>query len=150
MAVVTLKSDLYRDEAAGGAVLNSGKTKGRMFTATGKVTNAATDEAGSTYLLKSLPSHAILDERTAFDVQNDGFAQIVIGTKTDTDALIDQARATENTITPLVFGDANHGLELWEMLGLPEDPGGFIDLYKHAEATATGAGEMLFRLCWME
>mgnify|MGYP007077412934 CR=1 FL=1 len=148
MPIVTKKSDLFRDEQAGGEVLDAAKTKGRMFTAHGTATNAADDLSGSKYHLIDLPSGAILDDRTAFDVEATGFAAIRIGTKDDVDALVSQTKATENIVTPLAFGDANHGKALWEILGMAEDPGGFIGLYQHAIANATGAGTMLFRISW--
>ena len=79
-----------------------------------------------------------------------GFAQVVIGTETDTDALVDQTKATENIVTPIAIGDANHGKTWWEALGLAASPGDEIQLYAHAEANATGAGSMPFRLAWVD
>ncbi len=149
MAVVNEKSTIFRDELAGGDVIDAGLAKGREFHATGSVSNAATDSAASTYKIADLPADAILSDRTFFDVQNDGFAQIQIGTLTDATALVNQTKATENIITPIVNGDANHGLPLWQVLGLSENPGGFIGIYKHAAAGATGAGSMPFRLSWL-
>jgi len=50
---------------------------------------------------------------------------------------------------PIAQGDANHGLRLWEVLGLAASPGGNIALYAHAEANATGAGSMPFRIAYL-
>ncbi|WP_422050142.1 hypothetical protein [Shimia sp.] len=149
MAVVTAKSDLFRDTHGGGSLIDPLISKGRIIVATGIATNASTDENGSSYRLVELPSDCILVSGTFFDVQNWGFAQVVIGTKTDTDALVDQGRTSENIVTPIVDGDANHKLRLWETLGLSEDPGGVIALFAHAEANATGAGNMPFRIHYL-
>lgn len=148
MPIVTKKSDLFRDELAGGAVPDAGKVKSRLYSAHGTVTNAADDLNGSAYKLIDLPSNAIMDTSTQFEVSADGFADIRIGTRDDVDALVSQTKITENVITPFAFGDTNHGKALWEALGMAEDPGGFIALYKHAIADATGAGSMKFRISW--
>jgi hypothetical protein len=148
MAVVTGKSDLIRDYLAGDAAPDPMRLKGRRFIATGTVANGATDSNLSMYHLIDLPSDCILDEDTAFDVENWGFAQVVIGTQTDTDALLDVARAAATTQRPIVFGDANHAKELWEVLGLAADPGGEIGIWAHAEAGATGAGTMPFQMSY--
>ena len=150
MAVVNLNSDIYRDELAGGQVPDAAKANARLFTITGTVSNGATDSQGSTYKLCELPSNCLLDESTAFDVQNDGYAQIEIGTLTDPTALVNVAKAAGNPVNPKGFGDANHGKALWEMLGLAADPGGMIAIYKHgAAAGAAAAGSMPFRISYL-
>lgn len=148
MAVVKLKSDLYRDEAAGGAVPDAQFVAGRSKTITGTVSNGAADSAGSTYKIASLPADCLLDEATLFDDQNWGFAATKIGTLTDIIALLDTTpiAAPVGAKAPVAFGDANHGKELWEILGLAANPGGQIDLYAHAAAGATAAGSMPFRI----
>lgn len=150
MAVVTTNSDLIHDP------LDSSSTppdpqaaRGRPIYATGTVANAAADSNTSKYHLADIPCQAILLPDTFFDVENDGFAQIVIGTETDTDALVDQTKATENIVAPIAQGDANHGKQLWEVLGLPEYPGGMIGIWKHAEADAAGAGSMPFQIAYL-
>lgn len=149
MAVVNETSDLFRDAHAMEVSPDPLKLKGRLMVATGTVTNEDTDSNTSMYKLIELPSDCYLHEDTFFDVENDGFAQIVIGTRTDTDALVDQTKVTENIVQPIAIGDANHGKELWEILGMAEDPGGFIQLFKHAEADAAAAGSMLFRIVYI-
>ncbi|GGH36341.1 hypothetical protein SAMN05444007_108251 [Cribrihabitans marinus] len=150
MAIVEGKSDLIHDYLDDASVApDPVQARGRLIVATGTVTNAADDSNTSMYHLVDLPSDCILQPGTFFDVENDGFAQIVIGTRSDSDALIDQTKATENTITPIANGDANHGKRLWEVLGLAEDPGGMIALWKHAEADATGAGNMPFAIHYL-
>ena len=149
MAVVNQTSDLFRDAHALEASPDPLKTKGRLMVATGTVTNEASDSSASMYRLIELPSDCYLHEGTFFDVAGDGFAQIVIGTRDDTDALVDQTKATENIITPIAIGDAFHGKQLWEILGMSEDPAGFIALFKHAEAAATVAGSMDFRIIYI-
>ena len=73
-------------------------------------------------------------------------AQIVIGTETDTDALVDVLKSAGALHSPIAKGDANHGKRLWEVLGLAKDPGGNIGLWKHAEADAAAAGSMSFQI----
>lgn len=153
MAVVTTKSDLIHDplNRADGAPYapDPHKARGRPVYATGTVANASDDSSGSTYLLADIPSTALLHEDTFFDVEAWGFAQVVIGVTGDTDALVDQTKATENIVTPIAAGDANHGKALWEVLGMAADPGGNIRLIASAEAGATGAGSMPFRIAYL-
>lgn len=148
MAIVSGKSDLIPDKYAGDAAPDPMRLKGRTYMATGTLTNAASDSNTSMYRMIDLPSDCILDELTKFDVQNWGFAQVVIGTETDTDALLDVARSAANLQAPIAFGDANHGVELWQLLGLASDPGGMIGIWCHAEADATGAGSMPFQFSY--
>jgi hypothetical protein len=136
MPVVNKKSDLF------GADADPAKARGRPITTTFTVANAADDSSLSTFLLARLPSEAILDSRTAFQVQNWGFATVNIGTLTDIDALGTVAKSAGNVYSPVAFGDARHGLPLWEALGLAANPGGEIEIYAHASANATGAGSM--------
>ena len=136
MPIAYKKSDLF------GKDVDPAKLRGRPIVVTFTVANAADDLSGSTFLLCKLPSEAIIDSRTAFQVQNWGFAQVNIGTETDIDALGTVAKSTGNVYSPVAFGDAKHGLPLWEILGLAKDPGGEVYLYAHASANATGAGSM--------
>lgn len=136
MAIVEEKSDLF------GADVDPAKARGRPICSTLTVTNAATDSSGSTYLLGKFPSECILDSRTAFQVENWGFATVNIGTADDIDALGTVLKSAGNVYSPVAFGDSRHGLPLWEALGLAEDPGGEIALYAHASANATGAGSL--------
>lgn len=150
MAVVTGKSNLindYLDPAA--SAPDPVEARGRAIYVTGTVANAVDDSTGSMYHLADLPADCILLPETFFGVANDGFAQIVIGTKTDTDALVDQTKATEAIVTPIAQGDANHGKRLWEVLGLAEAPKGTISIYKHAEAPAAAAGSMTFQIVYL-
>lgn len=147
MAIVKKVSDLvkdYNDPTTREA--DPAKVRGRPIVAAGTVTNAATDSNGSSYHLVDLPSCAILDARTAFQVQNTGFAAIRIGTKTDVDALVSVLKSAGNVVSPVAQFDAKHGKPLWEVLGMAADPGGMIGLYQHAIADATGAGSMLFEI----
>lgn len=150
MAIVSGKSDLIHDPMDSSSTPpDPQQARGQVVHAIGTVTNEATDSNTSKYHLCDVPSVAILHEDTFFDVENDGFAQIVIGTEDDTDALVDQTKATENTVTPIAVGDANHAKQLWEVLGMTADPGGMISLWKHAEADAAGAGSMPFRISYL-
>lgn len=141
MPVVSLKSTI----AAGTA--DPAKARGGQYVAIDTIANALTDSVGSKYLLARLPSECILDERTQFKVDTWGYANIRIGTLTDPAALVSQTRATGTTVTPIVFGDAKHGLPLWQQLGMAADPGGEIGIYAHGlVAIPDVAGTMRFRL----
>jgi hypothetical protein len=99
------------------------------------------------YHLVDVPADAILDSRTAFDVENWGFATVSVGTQDDADALVTVAKSAGNTVAPVAFGDANHGKHLWEVLGLAAAPAsGVIALYAHGPADATAAGSMPFEI----
>ena len=149
MPVVEVNSSLFPDRAAGEAGADTLYTHGRVYVASGTVSNAADDSNTSKYRLCDLPWDALLHPDTQFDVENDGFAAIRIGTEDDVDALVSQTQATENIITPVAFGDANFLLPLWQVLGLAEMPLGVCTLYKHAVADAAGAGSMPFRVVWI-
>lgn len=149
MAVVMTKSNLFRSPHDGDQLIDPLITKGRVIIATGTVSNESTDSSGSSYRLVELPSDCMLHEGTFFDVENWGYAQVVIGTKTDTTALVNQTKATEDIAQPIAIGDANHAKRLWEVLGMAEDPGGAIALFAHAAAGATGAGSMPFRISYI-
>lgn len=136
MPIVDKKSDLY------GADVDPARARGRPICTTFTVANAGTDSNGSKYLLGKFPSECILDSRTAFQVQNWGFAAIRIGTATVVDALVSVLKSAGNVVNPIAFGDARHGQPLWQALGLAADPGGQIELYAHAIADSTGAGSM--------
>jgi hypothetical protein len=149
MAVVNKKSNLVADYLNRDTPPDPSIARGRPIIAIGTVANASDDSSGSTYHLIDLPSDCLLDIGTAFDVENWGFAAIRIGTKDDVDALVSVAKSAGNTVTPNAFGDANHGKQLWEQLGLAADPGGMISIYAHAIAGATGAGSMPFRFAYL-
>lgn len=145
MAVVNAKSSLIGDYLAGIDNPDPEIARGRPTMAQGTVANAATDNNLSKYKLISLPSNVILLERTAFQVQNWGFATVNIGTYSAPTALGTVLKSGGNVYSPVAVFDAGNLKRLWERLGLASDPGGLIDLYAHATADATGAGTMLFR-----
>lgn len=149
MPIYDETSDLYRDHLADEAPREAILTKGRHYAATGTVANAADALNGSKFKLCELPAECILHEETFFDVENWGFAAIRIGTEADPTALVSQLKSAETVAEPIAIGDANHGLRLWEVLGLAENPGGMIPIYAHAIADATGAGSMPFRMSYI-
>lgn len=148
MAVVSGKSDLIHDPLdTTSRPADPQRAAGRPLMSRGTVANLATDSNLSKYKLCTVPARGIPTADTFFDVQGWGFAQVVIGTETDTDALVDQTKATENIVRPIVDGDANHDKEWWEVLGLSAAPeSGVVELWAHAEADATGAGSMVFQV----
>lgn len=125
------------------------KARGRLVLATGNLAVDSTDEIGSKYHLLDLPATALLHEDTFFDVANLPLANVRIGTHSDGEALVSQSQATEDMIAPIAVGDASHDKELWEILGLEENPGGVIGIWVHAIANATGDGAMPFRLAYI-
>ncbi|MEC9435159.1 MAG: hypothetical protein VYD87_19835 [Pseudomonadota bacterium] len=150
MAIVTGNSNLYRSAQALDLMPDPHALAGVVRHAVGTVANASTDSSGSMYRLAKLPSYAILHPSTFFDVENWGFAQVVIGSRDITDQILDVARSAATGQSPFAWGDANHGKRLWEVLGMSVDPNGSIDLYAHAEANATGAGSMPFCIAWLD
>lgn len=150
MAIVTGQSNLYRSAQALENNPDPQLRAGVVRHAVGTVANLATDSSGSMYRLAPVPSYAILHPSTLFDVENWGFAQVVIGSRDITDQLLDVARSAATTQSPFAWGDANHGKRLWEVLGMSADPNAVIDIYAHAEANATGAGSMPFCIAWLD
>jgi len=150
MAIENLKSDLYRDQQAGGNVPDALLVKGRTKTATGTITNGAADSNTSKYLLVELPSHVLIDPNTEFKVSGWGFADLRIGTKDDVTAFVNLLTAAAATQPMVTKFDANHGKALWEVAGLAEDPGGVIGIYAHAVAAAAGAGTMPFVITYID
>ncbi|MEM9579057.1 MAG: hypothetical protein AAF891_00100 [Pseudomonadota bacterium] len=150
MAIVSGKSNLAMVPSDENYVqADPHRLRGRPVYATDSVSNAADDSNGSKYKLVDLPSNCLMLPDTFFDVENWGFAQVVIGTESDTDAVLDVLRSAATVQNPFAQGDANHGLELWEILGLASDPGGTIALWVHAEADATAAGTMPFQIAYL-
>lgn len=147
MSVVSKFSNLVTDRANNIPNADPEFVRGRPVIATGIISNAADDSAGSTYLLAEIPAHALLGTGTAFDVENWGFATIQIGTLDDPDALTSVLKSAGNTVSPVAFGDAKHGKHLWEVLGMAAEPAsGQIALYVTGPANATAAGSMPFAL----
>lgn len=150
MAVVHIKSDLTATAAspASAAVPDPARARGRIVVAAGTVTHSATDTAASIYHLADIPADAILDKSTAFktDTWNMG-ANVGIGTKTDNDALFTGAKGA--ALAPVAFGDAKHGLPLWQVLGLAAAPeSNVIGIYLHGLANATLAGSAKFEIAY--
>jgi len=149
MAVEAIKSDLYWDDMTSGAIPQSLKAQGRLYTATGTVTHDAAASSGSTYKLAQIPSYAILHWDTIFEAGNWNFTDMRIGTLTDNTALV-SALVSAGNQSPIAKLDANHGKALWEVLGLAADPGGMITLYAHAIGAASAAGSMKFVIPWID
>lgn len=151
MAVVHLKSSVIPDYLDPTKISPDPQVeKGRPMWTKGTVANAATDSQGSTYLLARLPSNCVLTELTKIEGTAWGFAQVEIGTKSDVTALINAAKAATNPSIPVAFASANDGKQLWEVLGLAEDPRSMIDIYAHgAAAAAAGAGTLKFQFHYL-
>jgi hypothetical protein len=121
------------------------RARGRPIVAAGRVDNAADDSQNSKYHLVDLPADAIMDARTAMQVENWGFATVSIGTDSDVDAIISVAKSAGTVASPFTQFGAQFAKPLWEALGLSAPPdNGMISIYAHGPANATGAGHMLF------
>lgn len=149
MAVVNLKSDLFADRPMDDTAPPPEQARGRVIVATFEVENASTDSTLSTYKLAEIPADALFDESTIFKVDGWGFATVNIGTKTDVDALGTVARSTGTYFSPVLVGDAKHGLPAWQALGMAAAPeSGLIGIYAHAAAGATGAGVLKGKIAY--
>ncbi|WP_112312493.1 hypothetical protein [Pseudogemmobacter bohemicus] len=143
MAVVKLKSTIFGVTGVNGyQAPDSSALQGVFHRVAGRVTNGATDNTGSTYLIAQIPWAAILlhDSRIRTDAW--GFAQAVVGTPEDPDGLYDAAKGASATGVVLfdVF-TAKWNQPLWKQLGLAKMPNKpFAELMFVARADATGAG----------
>jgi hypothetical protein len=144
MPVVQVKSDLFRTQPMlGQATPDPARARGRAIVSAFTVTNLSTDSALSQYLLAELPSDCILAHTTFFKVDLWGFATVNIGTRLAPTALGTVLRAAGTYFRPITEGNpATHGRYLWEVMGLPADPGGVIGMYAQGPANATVAGSM--------
>lgn len=134
MPVRNKKSDLYDSDQ------DPAKARGRPIVITFTATNAADDDAGSTFVLCELPSYAILDANTTITADTWGYATTQIGIPGALTGLVNAARNAAHV--PVTRNGALHGLPLWQAMGLSADPGGMIPLIATAPANATGAGTM--------
>ena len=150
MAIVIVKSDLYRAEQTGGPVPDALKVKGVVRRATGKVVNAASDSSGSIYKLIRLRSDVILGPGTFFHNAGWGFATTRVGVLGSLAALFTKTTSASTTESPITQIEAASGQRLWEQLGLSADPKGEIELVASAAADAVGAGAMPFVIEWMD
>lgn len=149
MAIVNLKSTIYGIVGTAGYAAPAGASRdGQIHYVAGRITNAATDNTGSKYLICELPWTAILQPETAFRTDAWGFAQAVIGVDEDPDSLLDAVKGVSTTgqLPVTIFGTL-WNKPLWQALGLASMPlTGPAKLYAIAEANAAGAGTMDFHI----
>ena len=146
MPVETKTSNLFMDARSDYGPIDPIVTRGYIQSATGEVDNAADAEAGSTYRLCELPSDCMIDPSSFVVVDGWGYGSVRIGTVDDDDALVSTTRSAAAVHYPVVAGDARYDKRLWQLLGLPKDPGGVIALYAHGIAAPTVAGKLRFRI----
>ena len=92
MAVVKLKSTIFEGTGVNGyQAPDSSALQGVFHRVAGRVTNSATDNTGSTYLIAQIPWAAILLHDSTIRTDAWGFAQAVVGTPEDPDGLYDAA-----------------------------------------------------------
>ena len=142
-------SDLITDQRYDQNPPDPAKARGILHVIAGTMTNLADDDSGSTFLLCQIPANAILDSNTKFSTAAAGYATIRVGTRANATALYTGAKAA--IISPIVMGDAKHGLPAWQQLGFAAAPeGNTIDLMFSAGANATGAGTMPFEIWYRD
>lgn len=147
MAIVKGQSDLISDPSKMYSGADPEITRGRPIVSAGRVTNAATDSAGSKYHLVDLPADALLDALTTFKVDGWGFATVSIGTEIDIDALVTVAKSAGALVTPVTRLGAWHQKRIWEVVGLAKPPANnIVSLWAHGPANATAAGSMVFEI----
>lgn len=142
-------SDLITDARLDQNPPDPAKARGTVHVIAGTMTNLADDDSGSTFLLCQIPANAILDSNTKFSSAAAGYATIRVGTRASATALLNAAKAA--ILSPIVMGDAKHGLPAWQQLGLAAAPdNNMIDLMFTAGANATGAGSMPFEVWYRD
>lgn len=135
--------------AAGYTPPNAAARDGRIHRVAGRITNAADDDSGSTFLMAEIPWAAILLHASLIRTDQWGYAQAVIGVPGTPTGLLNVARATGGTSgnLPVTAFGADWNLPFWQQLGLsamPTTP--FAALTAFAQANATGAGTLDFDL----
>jgi len=144
MTVVIGASNVSQRARGGAGFADPQALSGLRRMVTGIVTNPTPAFTLSRFHLTDLPSDCYLTPQTLFGVVGWGFAQVNIGTETAVTALGTVARGAAATFVPIAADDVRRQQELWQALGLAANPGGFIGLFAHATANATGAGSMPF------
>lgn len=149
MAIVKLKSTVFGvTGVAGYTPPDSAARNGLIHRIAGRVTNAATDNTGSTYTLCEVPWSAILLHDSTLRTDAWGFAQAVVGTPEDPDGLYDAAKGSSATgVAVFAAYGAKWNLPLWQQAGLAAMPKtGLARIQFVAEADAAGAGTADFDL----
>lgn len=143
MAIVKLKSTIFGALVNGAYVPPDGAQRdGHFHRLAGRVTNGATDNTGSTYLIAEIPWAAILLHDSTIRTDAWGFAQAVVGTPEDPDGLYDAAKGASATGVSLFAAyAAKWNQPLWKQIGLSAMPTTPVaQLMFVAEADAAGAG----------
>lgn len=142
-------SDLITDQRFDQNPPDPAKARGVLHVIAGTMTNLVDDDSASTFLLCQIPANAILDSNTKFSSAAAGYATIRVGTRANPVALLNAAKAA--ILSPIIMGDAKHGLAAWQQLGLAAAPdGNVIDLMFTAGANATAAGTMPFEIWYRD
>jgi|GEM_PF-2236129 len=150
MAVVNLKSTLYRAAQIGGPVPDARLVKGNVRRATGRIVNAADDSANSVYRLIRLPSDVILGPGTYFHNAGLGFATTRVGIAGAPAALFTKTTSASVEEFPVTAIEAAAATRLWQHVGLAANPNAEIELIFQAAANATGDGSMNFIIEWID
>ncbi|HGG04229.1 MAG TPA: hypothetical protein ENK28_02130 [Aliiroseovarius sp.] len=148
MAIVNKKSTIYGSNATGYTAPNSASRAGLITRVAGTVSNEATDNAKSTYVLCDVPASAILLPESAIKTTGWGFAQAIVGVAAATTALLNVTKATGGATgnKPITIFGSNWNKPIWQQLGLADDPKVPLTLIVSTIADATGAGQIDFDL----
>lgn len=149
MPIRNKRSTLVNDPRLLEPVLDPAFARGELIVSTFTVANLIDDDSGSTFHLIDLPADCMLHWATSFQVQNWGYADVRIGTRSTPGALVSVLRSAANVQTPLAVFDSRWNQMLWQQLGLAANPGGNISLFAHAIANATVAGSMLCNIQYL-
>ncbi len=148
MAVVENKSNIF--PAPGEGATDPLVSKGRIKTALGQVACAADDNAGSKYLLCRVPSYANVHHDCIVYCENWGIANLKVGNFAGDTLIVDTTTAAATEQLPFTRASTAQGQRWWEALGHASDPGGWLDIYAHADADAAGAGTLDFLIAWID
>ena len=140
-------SDLITDSRLDQNPPDPARARGKLTVLTGTFLNLIDDDLNSTFVMCQIPGDCILGAGTTFVVTNCGYAQIRIGTRQNSNVLVNQTKLTGNVVVPIVIGDAKHGLPAWQQLGMAaNNADNLIDLIFTAGANAVAPGSIAFEV----
>lgn len=164
MGVVTTYGQGYRNPVANVAPL-AVFAEGHLHTIVSTIAVGAADSATSKYYIGRIPSSAVLDPASlAYGGGVVGLTSVSVGFDASplpagliawaaSPALLVSAQdwhlaASFSLVQNVAVG--NYGKRAWELLGLAQDPGGFIDVFATNVSGAGGAGTLQFFLKYLD
>lgn len=154
MAIVNKYSVIYPDpDTQPQAPIPAKYKRGPVKTSMPSVAITNGDSATSTFHLVKLPSTCVLHNSSkVYHQAIAGVTTAHIGTEDDPDALLASSNISTGSAKSLIT-DTNafsQDRELWELLGMAEDPGGEIALILTINADATATGKVLVKFDFTE